>query len=416
MAETRSERVDVAVAGAGIVGLAVALAVKRGTEAETRVLLCDAALAAAPRRSYRALAVAAGNRRWLERLGVWQEIAAAAQPMTAMDLTDTRPGTAPPPVFLDFAGEAAAGEPFAHMVFHDDLRSALLGACRRTGVTLEPRGIAGFAAGAAAVLLDPSGPDETRARLLVAADGGRSRLREQAGIPSLQHDYGQTAIVATLALERDHGGRATQHFLPGGPVAVLPMRADDGSGRRASIVWTETSAEANRLLSLPDEHFLRILRERIGNRYGRLDLEDRPSGHALRLNLARSLIAPRLALVGDAARTIHPLAGQGLNLGLRDAEALAMVVAEALDLGLDPGAPGVLAAYQRKRRADAAAMAATTDMLNRLFSNDSGPLRLLRDLGLGLVDRSPGLKRRLIREAAGTPEPSRPERSRRSGG
>ena len=404
---TRTDRVDIAVAGAGIVGLATALAVRLDASGGTSVLVRDRALAAPPSPSLRAYAVSAGSRRLLQRLGVWDRIAPGAQPMDGMSLTDAPAGATLPPVFLRFDGEVAPREPFAHMVLHDPLRDALLDACREAGVALQPFAVTDFAVRGTAVVLDPGQPEEISASLLVAADGTRSRLRERAGIRRIGWDYGQTGIVATLAHERDHEGRATQHFLPGGPLALLPLRAPDGSGRRSSLVWTERQAEAERLLALPAALFVEALQDRTGNSRGGLRIEDRPSGHPLRLSLARSLVAERLALVGDAARTVHPLAGQGLNLGLADTAALARAVVGALDLGLDPGASGVLADYQRARRADGVALAATTDLLNRLFSNDSGPLRLLRDIGLGLVDRAPGLKQRLIRQAAGVEAPVR---------
>ncbi len=393
---------DLVVAGAGIVGLAAALAVRREGG---RVALCDPGLAGRADRTLRAVAVAAGPRRFLAALGVWDAVAPGAQPITAMDLTDAPPGALPAPVFLGFAGEVAAGEPMAHMVRHDDLRDALRTACAAAGVASRPWAVGSFARTPDA--LDIAGPGAARlaGRLLVVADGGGSRLREAAGIGVVARDYDQAAVVATLAHGRDHGGRAVQHFLPGGPLALLPMRDDDGTRHRTSIVWTERRPEAERLAGLDAPAFVAALEERVGHGLGDLRLEDRPQALPLRLSVARTLVAPRLALAGDAARTIHPLAGQGLNLGLRDAAALAAATGEALRLGLDPGAPDVLSAYQRARRADALAMAAATDLLNRLFSNDSAPLRLIRDLGLGLVDRSPGLKRWFMTEAAGRQSP-----------
>ncbi|RYB07828.1 FAD-dependent monooxygenase [Lichenibacterium ramalinae] len=410
MANTR----DVLVAGGGIAGLAVALAVRRAAPM-ARVAVADPAFAdpafadpalasAGPtqgRRTLRAVAVAAGSRRFLDALGAWEPVAAAAQPMVEMVITDSREADAPRPVFLDFDGEAEPGEPFAHMVFQDDLRAAVLRAATENGVELVPDRVSGFRREGGAALAIEAGGTASRARLLVAADGGRSRLREAAGIATVGWDYPQSGIVATLSHEIPHDGRATQHFLPGGPLAILPMRAADGSERRFSLVWSVPHVEAARLLALAPADFIAALEARIGFAYGALTLEDRPAAYPLRLVLPRALVAERFALLGDAARTIHPLAGQGLNLGLRDAAALAEAVAEPLGLGLDPADPSVLDAYARARRFDAVLMAGATDGLNRLFSNDSLPARVLRDVGLGLVDRVPALKRLFIRDASG---------------
>jgi 2-octaprenyl-6-methoxyphenol hydroxylase len=395
---TRPRTQDIVVAGGGIAGLALALAVRRACPGAT-VTLCDPR-PAHPARSPRAVAVAAGARRFLGDLDAWQAVAAEAQPITAMTITDSRPEDAPRPVYLDFAGEAEPGEPFAHMVFHDDLRTALAERCTAQGVTIVRDRVTGFRLGGGALLAEAA-TGVLRARLLVAADGGRSRLREAAGIGTLARDYGQAGIVATLSHDISHEGRATQHFLPEGPLAILPLRAADGSPRRVSLVWTTSLAEARRLVALSPEAFVAALQGRIGRDYGALALEDVPSAHALRLVLPRRLVAERVALLGDAARTIHPLAGQGLNLGLRDAAVLAELAAERLSLGLDPGDAETLDAYQRARRFDALAMAVMTDGLNRLFSNDTLPVRLLRDVGLGLVDRLPRLKRSFMRDAAG---------------
>jgi 2-octaprenyl-6-methoxyphenol hydroxylase len=233
-------------------------------------------------------------------------------------------------------------------------------------------------------------------RLMVAADGARSRLREWAGIQSVGWSYGQSAIVATVQHERDHHGRAEEHFLPAGPFAILPL-----TGNRCSLVWTEESAEAERIMALPDAEFHAELERRFGLALGELQVMGSRRSHPLGLSVARSFIADRLALVGDAAHVIHPIAGQGLNLGLRDVAALAEVIVDAARLGLDPGASDVLERYQRWRRFDTMAMGIATDGLNRLFSNRSDVLRVVRDIGLGLVDRLPALKGLFIREAAG---------------
>lgn len=384
-------------AGAGVTGLATALAVASAPGPRPRVLVCDPALSEAAPRTLRAVAIAPASRRFLDRLGVWSAVAPAAQPILRMVLGDTRPDAVPAPEYLRFEADGGA-EPLAHMVLQDELRAALLEGCRDAGVVLRADRIAGYRGDAGGLVLEGS---DAASRLLVAADGGRSRLRDFAGIGTVGRDYGQSGIVATLRHTLDHGGEALQHFLPGGPLAVLPLRDPEGSGHRSSIVWTEASAEAARLTGLSPDAFCAALLARGGQARGALALEDVPRAYPLALRLARRLVAPRLALVGDAARLIHPLAGQGLNLGLQDAEALGRLVADALGLGLDPGASRVLDAYGRERRIDQVAMAAATDGLNRLFSNDRAPLRLLRDVGLGLVDRAPRLKAALIRRASG---------------
>jgi len=234
------------------------------------------------------------------------------------------------------------------------------------------------------------------ARLLVGADGARSLIREQAGIATHGWNYDQSAIVTTVAHERGHNGRAEEHFLPAGPFAILPL-----TGRRCSIVWTETSGEAERIVALADDEFYAELEKRFGLQLGDIEIVGPRRAFPLGLFTARTFIGERLALVGDAAHIIHPIAGQGLNMGLRDVAALAETIADAARLGLDPGGPEVLERYQRWRRFDTMTMGVATDGLNRLFSNHSDALRLVRDIGLGLVERMPMLKRMFIREAAG---------------
>ncbi len=407
-----SETKDVLVAGGGIAGLAFALALRRGAGG-ARVAVADPSFAGsgtAPR-TLRAVAVAAGSRRFLDGLGVWEAVAEEAQPMIDMVITDSRDDDAPRPVFLEFDGEAEPDEPFATMVFQDRLRGALLDAARVAGVEILDAKIDGFRRQGPVLALS-SGEASLGARLLVAADGGRSRLREAAGIGTVGWDYDQAAIVATVSHTLPHDGRAIQHFLPGGPLAVLPLKAEDGSERRFSLVWTTEPGEARRLAALPGPAFLEALESRIGHGYGTLTLDDEPRAYPLRLLLPRRLVAHRFALLGDAARTIHPLAGQGLNLGLRDAAVLSEGVAEALNLGLDPATPDILEAYERARRFDTVLMAGATDGLNRLFSNDRLPVRLLRDVGMGLVDRWPALKQLFVRDAAGLAG-APPERFRR---
>lgn len=233
-------------------------------------------------------------------------------------------------------------------------------------------------------------------RLLVAADGARSTIRQAAGIATQGWDYGQSAIVTTVGHERDHNGRAEEHFLPAGPFAILPLK-----GRRSSIVWTEKISEAERLVALPDAAFHDELEQRFKLHLGEITVVGARRVLPLGFFVARAFIAERIALAGDAAHVIHPIAGQGLNMGLKDVAALAEVIVDAARLGLDPGAATVLERYQRWRRFDTMTMGLATDSLNRLFSNRSDVLRLLRDIGLGMVERLPGLKRLFIREAAG---------------
>ena len=236
----------------------------------------------------------------------------------------------------------------------------------------------------------------SRARLSVAADGARSKLRTLADIPAYGWDYDQSGIVATIAHEIDHEGAAEQHFFPAGPFAILPL-----PGRQSSIVWNESRADARALVGLEPDDFVRQLELRFTPKLGAIRLASRAEAFPLRYQVARRFVGERLALIGDAAHVVHPLAGQGLNLGLRDVAALAETIVGALRLGLDPGRPAALADYQRARRFDVAASGMGMDLMNRLFSNDLGPLRFVRDLGLRLVDRAPLLKDRLILEAGG---------------
>jgi 2-octaprenyl-6-methoxyphenol hydroxylase len=387
--------VDLLIAGGGMVGLALAVAAKQALGEAARIRVCDPA-ADADFYGTRASALAAGPRRMFERLGVWSAIAPTAQPMRAMIVTDSRAADVVRPQFLEFSGEFEPGEPFAHMVLNADVARALAVRAAALGVETVRTALVDFRAGAERVEAEGSDGARHGARLLVIADGRRSRLRELAGVALVGWDYGQAGIVATIGHERDHEGLARQHFLPAGPFAILPL-----AGKRSSIVWNETVEDARNICALDEEDFLAELQPRFGRELGALRLLDRPQWFPFGLRVARRFVGRRFALIGDAAHLVHPIAGQGLNLGLRDVAALAQEIVGAMRLGLDPGAPGPLCAYERARRFDTLAMGAATDALNRLFSNDLPPLRALRDLGLGLVDRAPGLKRFFIRQAAG---------------
>ena len=400
MAE-RESRFDVIVAGAGYVGLAVAVSIARSRPALT-VAVIDAAPEGIWRKDRRCSAIAAAATRMLDQLGCWQELAPGAQAITEMVVTDSRTADPVRPVFLTFDGEVAAGEPFAHMVANRDLNAALRRRAGELGISLiEGVGVTGFETGPRETVVHLADGVTARTRLLVAADGVKSRLRDMAGIGTVHWDYGQSGIVCTVGHERPHGGRAEEHFLPSGPFAILPLASDEKGGNRSSIVWTERTADAERLVAEDELVFEAELETRFGLKLGEIRVLDRPRAWPLGLTLARDFVRPRFALAGDAAHGIHPIAGQGLNLGFRDAAALAEVVVEADRLGEDIGAIDVLERYQQWRRFDTFQMGATTDVLNRLFSNDIGPLRIVRDLGLGLVQRMPRIKDFFIRQASG---------------
>lgn len=407
---------SVVVAGAGIPGLTLALALAQANGPALRVTLCDPGLGAgAARHAGRAYAVAAGGRRMFERLAVWDAVRHAAQPIRDMVVSDSRLADPVRPVFLTFeydspahvspsqdfpAPEAEDGAPFAHMVEAEPLVAALLAAAHAAGVVFEPHGIVEATPDGRITRIGLGDGRIIEAALLVAADGARSRLREAAKIGWVGWSYPQMGLVATIGHERDHEGRAYEHFLPSGPFAILPLVPGGALGHRSSIVWTERAADVPALTGGGPEETLAEIERRFGLNLGRLALERGPSAHPLAFGLARSFRGERLALLGDAAHVIHPIAGQGLNLGLAGAAALAEAVTDALRLGLDPGSRDVLLRYERARRFDTLAMGAMTDGLNRLFSNDLLPVRLMRDLGLGLVDRLPALKRLFIGEAA----------------
>jgi 2-octaprenyl-6-methoxyphenol hydroxylase len=385
---------EVLIAGGGFAGLALALALRQALGPRFAVTLADPALARGE--DPRASAIAAAPRRMFEALGVWAAVAPHAQAILDMVITDSRIDDAARPVLLTFEGEIEPGEPFAHMIENARLVAELAAKAAAAGVTLVSRPVKNFAAASADVTVELGDGSTWAAKLLVAADGGRSRLRERAGIAVHGWPYGQSAIVTTVAHERDHRGRAEEHFLPGGPFAILPLRDN-----RSSIVWTEHTADAERFVALPDAAFRDELEKRFGLHLGDIALAGPRRAYPLGLWVARSFIAERMALVGDAAHVIHPIAGQGLNMGLRDVAALAEAVVDAARLGLDAGDATVLERYQRWRRFDTMTMGVSTDVLNRLFSNQSDALRLVRDIGLGLVDRLPPLKRMFMREAAG---------------
>lgn len=392
---------DVLVAGAGYVGLAAAVSLKQARPSLT-VAVVDAAPAGVWQKDGRASAIAAAACRMLDQLGVWQEIVGQSQAITEMIVTDSRTSDPVRPVFLTFDGEVAPGEPFAHMVANADLNGALRRRAQKLGIDIiEGVAVGAFDSNGAGITVHLADGATLKARLLVAADGVNSKLRDMAGIKTVKWEYGQSGIVCTVAHERPHNGRAEEHFLPAGPFATLPLKPGKDGSNRSSLVWVERSEDAQKLVDGDDLVFEHELELRFGLRLGEIRVADKPRAWPLGLTIARAFVAPRIALAGDAAHGIHPIAGQGLNLGFKDVAALAEVVVEADRLGQDIGALDVLERYQQWRRFDTVQMGITTDVLNRLFSNDIGPLRAVRDIGLGLVERMPRLKEFFIRQASG---------------
>jgi 2-octaprenyl-6-methoxyphenol hydroxylase len=386
----------IVIGGGAFAGLALALALRQGLGADFPIIVADPALAVRPSRDPRASAIVAACRKLFEAIGVWGEIADSAQPILDMVVTDSKLEDATRPAFLTFSGNVEPGEPFAHMVENRRLIDALVAHATAEGIDLRSLAVADFGARSDGIEVTLSDGSVVDAALLVAADGARSKLRERAGIPTHGWEYDQSGIVVTVGHERDHHGRAEEHFLPSGPFAILPL-----TGKRSSLVWTEKRADAARIVDLEAEAFHGELERRFGLHLGEIQVLDRPRAFPLGYFVARSFIGERLALVGDAAHLIHPIAGQGLNMGLKDVAALAEVIVDAARMGIDPGQADVLERYQRWRRFDTMAMGLATNSLNLLFSNRSTLLRTVRDIGLGLVDRAPPLKSLFIRQAAG---------------
>jgi 2-octaprenyl-6-methoxyphenol hydroxylase len=386
--ETRAE---VAIVGGGLVGLTLAVALARGGVEAVVVDRAPPATMLAPEHDGRASAIAFATVRLLDGIGAWARIA-ESQP-----ILDIRVSDGDSLLCLHYDHRELAGAPFGHMVENRLLRHALEQSAAEAGIQRVTASVARIESDAfeSRIHLDDGGV--VRTPMTVAADGARSKVRELAGISSRGWSYGQTGIVLTVAHEVPHGGIAHERFLPAGPFAILPL-----PGNRSSLVWTERADLAPAILALDDARFREELTARFGSFLGHLEPEGRRWSYPLGLHQAASYTAPRLAVAGDAAHQIHPIAGQGLNLGLRDAAALAEVIVDARCLGLDIGGGGVLARYQRWRRFDALTLAVVTDGLNRLFSNDVAPLRMARDAGLAVVDRIPALKRLFVSHARGT--------------
>ncbi len=396
--EDGSLQTEVLIVGGGLTGMTLAAGLA-GAGVDTVVV------DAAPRdarvdRGYdgRASAIAFGSAQVFRAIGLWPRLEAEASPILDIRVADGTLAAGPSTLFLHYDHREIGDDAFGYMIENRIMREALFGlADRLTNLHhLAPANVVRLDRRATGVSAELEDGRTISAAIVVGAEGRASPTRAQAGIRIARVPYAQTAIVCTVAHERAHDGVAVEYFLPGGPFAMLPMTA-----QRMNIVWTEDEERAAPLFALDDAAFLAELRRRFGGWLGELALVGPRFCYPLSLQLAQRYTDARLALVGDAAHAIHPIAGQGLNLGLRDVAALAEAIIDARRLGLDIGAAEVLRRYERWRRFDSVLLAAVTDGLNRLFSNDLPPLRAARDLGLAAVGRLPPLKRFFMRHAMG---------------
>ncbi|MGA0613212.1 UbiH/UbiF/VisC/COQ6 family ubiquinone biosynthesis hydroxylase [Paracoccus sp. KR1-242] len=387
---------DIVIAGGGLNGPTLALAL---ADAGMRVAVVDdrpATARAGDSFDGRAYALALASQRLLAALGLWSGLSGQAQPILKVEATQGDAGEGAGPFGLHFDSAEIEEGRLGFMLEDRFLYRALLEAMRDRVTHLPGLSVTGQMPGPTGVEVALSDGRSLSARVLVGADGRRSGVAARAGIRRIGHDYGQIALVAAVDHDLPHQGTAHQFFMPGGPLAILPL-----PGNRSSIVWSEPRDEAQAILQLDDEAFLQVLRPRFGDFLGEIRLAGPRFSYPLNLTLAESYVAPRVALVGDAAHGVHPVAGQGLNLGLRDVAALAEVLILARRRGEDIGTSPVLARYQEWRRPDATFLALGMDSVNALFSNGNPLLRAARELGMGLVDALPPLRRGFMRQAAG---------------
>ncbi|MFY0623135.1 MAG: UbiH/UbiF/VisC/COQ6 family ubiquinone biosynthesis hydroxylase [Pelagimonas sp.] len=389
---------DLIIVGGGLNGPALALAAAQAGLTSTVIDALARDVRKDTKFDGRSYALALASKRMLAALGLWDGLAEHAQPMNEIKVSDGRVNDAQ--VFLGLHFDSAEIEegPMGYMLEDRFLRRALMDALdaepritHMSGETVIAQDV-----DARRVEVSLASGGTVSGRLLIGADGRQSGTCARAKIRRTGWSYGQTALVCAIAHDKPHGGVAHQLFLPPGPLAILPL-----TGNRSSIVWSETDAQARALNALPEEQYLEVLRPRFGDFLGEISVAGDRFTYPLNLTLANSFISDRMALVGDAAHGMHPIAGQGLNAGLRDVAALAHVLSHAVRRGEDIASPITLERYQSWRRFDTASLAAATDLFNRLFSNDNPLLRAGRDLGMALIGKAPALRRNFIREAAG---------------
>jgi 2-octaprenyl-6-methoxyphenol hydroxylase len=389
---------DLLIVGGGLNGPALALAAAHAGLSSTVIDALPEPTRKNAAFDGRAYALALASVRLLQNLGIWHRVAENAQPMLEIKVSDGRAGEGPTPFFLHFDHAEIEEGPMGHMLEDRYLRRALIEAMAEQPLITQVSNdtVTAQESDATGVTVTLASGKTLAGRLLIGADGRASGTAARAGIRRTGWGYGQTALVAAIEHELPHHGIAHQFFMPPGPLAILPL-----PGNVSSIVWSETDATATRFAALPDADFMEVLRPRFGDFLGAIKLRGARYTYPLSLTVANSFVADRLALIGDAAHGMHPIAGQGLNAGLRDVAALAQVMTEAARRGEEIAAPDVLARYQQWRRFDTATLAMATDLTNRLFSNDNPLLRAARDLGMGALGHMPRLRRGFIREAAG---------------
>ncbi len=392
------ERRDAVIVGGGLNGCAMALALARSGLGVTVIDRTQPAIRLNPAFDGRGYSLALASMRLLDALGIWKRVAHHAQPILKVVVTDGRAGDGPSPFLLEFDQAELDEGPAGFMLEDRHLRPALMEAlAEQPDVTrINGQNVTAHEVEDSGVTVALGNGAKVKGTVLIGADGHGSSVAHREGITISGWSYGQTSLVCAIQHERPHNGTAHQFFMPSGPLALLPLL-----GNRTSIVWTESNGNATRIQAMEDDGYLATLRPAIGEFLGKIRLEGDRYSYPLALSVANRFVTRRVALIGDAAHRVHPLAGQGLNAGLKDVGALAEILVQARRRGEDIGALDVLERYQTWRRFDTAALAAVTDTLNRLFSNDIGLIRSLRDLGLGAVNAIPTLRRGLMREAAG---------------
>lgn len=398
MSSAQKIKVNVVIAGGGMVGLTLGLALAKAGVETAVVDGLDPVLVKGAAFDGRVSSFAAASCKMLEALSLWDCLKGDAQPIFDIVVGDGTVREGASAALLHFDHREIGNEPLAHMIENRHYRMALDVEARKTPLltVIAPARVVGVEAVQNRVVAQLNDSRTIEAAVCVAADGRDSPLREAAGIKTRGWSYRQVGIVATIAHERAHNGVAQELFLPSGPFAILPMM-----GNRSSIVWTEREDQAQAYLRLDDAEFLAEVAQRFGDQLGPIRLDGPRWSYPLSMHLAMRYVAPRMVLAGDAAHGVHPIAGQGLNLGLRDVAALAEVIVESRRLGLDIGSVPVLERYESWRRFDNALFAASMDALNRLFSNDIAPLKFARRAGLDLVDGLAPVKRFFMRHAGG---------------